>query len=184
MLGVISLALTDNPSFAEVKNAAATLLTGYADELKSKSESSPYRVSLDYFAWGSNSDVANQAMLILVALRLTGDDSYLPSIQSDVDYLLGRNATGYCFVTGFGDVSPMNIHHRPSGADGVAEPVPGFLVGGPNISVMNDCFPPVRRSKFPAASYTDSECSYSTNEICINWNAPLVFVMGAMDARK
>ena len=76
----------------------------------------------------------------------------------------------------------MNIHHRPSGADGVPEPVPGFLVGGPNTSVMNDCGPFVSRSKFPAASYTDSECSYSTNEICINWNAPLFFVMAAMDA--
>jgi endoglucanase len=123
-------------------------------------------------------------MLKLIVMRLTGDKKYLPSIQGDVDYILGRNATGYCFVTGFGDLSPLNIHHRPSGADGIAEPVPGFLVGGPNISVLNDCILPVGRSQFPAASYTDSECSYSTNEICINWNAPLVFVMGAMDAMK
>jgi len=123
-------------------------------------------------------------MLKLIAIKLTGDAGYLPSVQGDVDYILGRNATGYCFVTGFGHVTPMNIHHRPSGADGVAEPVPGFLVGGPNTSVLNDCFPKVRRSEFPAASYTDSECSYSTNEICINWNAPLVFVLGAMDSMK
>lgn len=184
MLGVISLALSDNPAFAELKSAAAALLKGYADDLKKKSEDSPYRISLDYFAWGSNSDVANQAMLKLIAMKLTGDAGYLPSVQGDVDYLLGRNATGYCFVTGFGHLSPMNIHHRPSGADGVAEPVPGFLVGGPNISVLNDCLPNVKRSEFPAASYTDSECSYSTNEICINWNAPLVFVLGAMDAMR
>lgn len=184
MLGVISLALSDNPAFAELKSAAVTLLKGYADDLKKKSEDSPYRISLDFFAWGSNSDVANQAMLKLIAMKLTGDEGYLPSVQGDVDYLLGRNATGYCFVTGFGHLSPMNIHHRPSGADGVGEPVPGFLVGGPNISVMDDCYPTVKRSEFPAASYTDSECSYSTNEICINWNAPLVFVLGAMDAMR
>jgi len=184
MLGVISLALTDNPAFTELKSAATELLKGYADELKKKSEVSPYRISLDFFAWGSNSDVANQAMLKLIAMKLTGDAGYLPSVQGDVDYILGRNATGYCFVTGFGHLSPMNIHHRPSGADGVAEPVPGFLVGGPNTSVLNDCFPNVKRSEFPAASYTDSECSYSTNEICINWNAPLVFVLGAMDAMR
>jgi endoglucanase len=184
MLGVISLAVSDNPEFAELKSASTALLKGYADELKKKSEVSPYRISLDFFAWGSNSDVANQAMLKLIAMKLTGDAGYLPSVQGDVDYILGRNATGYCFVTGFGDLSPMNIHHRPSGADGVAEPVPGFLVGGPNTSVLNDCFPNVKRSEFPAASYTDSECSYSTNEICINWNAPLVFVLGAMDAMR
>jgi len=49
---------------------------------------------------------------------------------------------------------------------------------------MNDCDPPVKRSKFPAASYIDSECSYSTNEICINWNAPLFFVMGWLDSMQ
>jgi endoglucanase len=162
--------------------AAADVLIPLADELVVKSETSPYRVSLDFFNWGSNSDVANQALIKLIALKITGDKKYIPSVQGDVDWLLGRNPTGYCFVTGFGTLSPMYIHHRPSGADGVPEPVPGFLAGGPNTSVMNDCGPFVKRSKFPAASYTDSECSYSTNEICINWNAPLFFVMAAMDA--
>ena len=47
---------------------------------------------------------------------------------------------------------------------------------------MNDCQPPVERSIFPARSYSDVECSYSTNEIAINWNAPLVFLLGAMDS--
>ena len=181
-LGLISLALTDNPAFGELREASKTLLTAYADELIQKSASCPYGISLDWFAWGSNSDVANQAMLKIIARKLTGDNKYMSSVQGDVDWLLGRNPTGYCFVTGFGTLSPMNIHHRPSGADGVPEPVPGFLVGGPNTIVMDDCQPPVPRSSFPARSYTDSECSYSTNEICINWNAPLVFVLGAMDA--
>jgi endoglucanase len=181
MLGIISLVLSDREDFKDQIKAATDILIPYADELVAKSESSPYLVSLDFFAWGSNSDVANQALLKLIALKKTGDKKYIPSIQGDVDWLLGRNPTGYCFVTGFGTLSPMNIHHRPSGADGVPEPVPGFLAGGPNTSVMNDCGPLVRRSEFPAASYTDSECSYSTNEICINWNAPLFFVLAAMD---
>ena len=182
MLGIISLALSDQENFRDHSKAATDILKSFADELVAKSETSPYRVSLDFFLWGSNADVANQALVKLIALIKTGDKKYIPSIQGDIDWLLGRNPTGYCFVTGFGTLSPMNIHHRPSGADGVPEPVPGFLVGGPNTSVMNDCDPFVSRSKFPAASYTDSECSYSTNEICINWNAPFVFVMGAMDA--
>ncbi len=182
MLGIISLVLSDKENFMEHSKAATDILVPFADKLVVKSETSPYHVSLDFFLWGSNSDVANQALLKLIALKKTGDKKYIPSIQGDVDWLLGRNPTGYCFVTGFGSLSPMNIHHRPSGADGVPEPVPGFLVGGPNTSVMNDCGPFVKRSKFPAASYTNSECSYSTNEICINWNAPLFFVMAAMDA--
>ncbi|MCK7538303.1 MAG: glycoside hydrolase family 9 protein [Marinilabiliales bacterium] len=121
----------------------------------------------------------------LIAMKLTGDNKYLPSVQADVNWLLGTNPTGYCFVTGFGTLSPMNIHHRPSGADGVPEPVPGFLVGGPNTVVMNDCpAPGTRVPPFPPKSYSDVECSYSTNEIAINWNAPLVFLLGAMDSMK
>jgi len=183
-LGLISLALAEGESFSALKEAAKALLVSYADELIAKSEASPYRISLDWFEWGSSSDVANQALLKIIAMKLTGDQKYLPSLQADVNWLLGTNPTGYCFVTGFGTLSPMNIHHRPSGADGVPEPYPGFLVGGPNTVVLTDCPPTVNRSTFPAKSYTDSECSYSTNEIAINWNAPLVFVLGAMDSMK
>lgn len=183
-LGLISLALSSDDSFAALREAAAALLTAYADELAGKSEKCPYRISLDRFAWGSTSDVANQAMIKIVAMKITGSDRYLPSLQADLNWLLGTNPTGYCFVTGFGTLSPLHIHHRPSGADGVPEPVPGFLVGGPNTVVMNDCQPPVERSTFPAKSYSDVECSYSTNEIAINWNAPLVFLLGAMDSMR
>jgi endoglucanase len=102
-------------------------------------------------------------------------------VQGDIDYLLGRNATGYCFVTGYGGKKVLNIHHRPSGADGIPEPCPGFLAGGPNTIVLTDC-PGITRNTFPAKSFSDAECSYSTNEIAINWNAPLFFVLGAMDA--
>jgi endoglucanase len=181
MLGIISLALCDNPKAAELTSRAGELLIDFADVLVTKSESSPYKVSLDYFKWGSNSDVANQAVIKLVAHKIKPDKKYLNSVQGDIDYLLGRNATGYCFVTGYGTKKVMNIHHRPSGADGIPEPCPGFLVGGPNTIVLNDC-PEITRSNFPAKSFTDSECSYSTNEVAINWNAPLFFLMGSMDA--
>ncbi len=183
-LGLISLALSTGDSFTTLREEASRLLVSYADELIEKSAACPYRISLDHFAWGSTSDVANQAMLKIIAMKLTGSDRFLPSVQADIDWLLGANPTGYCFITGFGTLSPMYIHHRPSGADGVPEPVPGFLVGGPNTVVMNDCQPPVERSTFPAKSYSDVECSYSTNEIAINWNAPLVFLLGAMDSMR
>ena len=58
--------------------------------------------------------------------------TYLDHALTNLDYLLGRNATGYSFVTGFGDKTPLHPHHRPSEADGVTAPVPGLLSGGPN----------------------------------------------------
>jgi endoglucanase len=181
MLGIISLSLSDNPQFSEFKADAQRILLGYTDKLVKKSEESPYKISLDFFKWGSNSDVVNMALLKLVSYKITLVKKYLKSVQGDVDYILGRNATGYSFVTGFGTKRPMNIHHRPSGSDGIIDPYPGFLVGGPNTIVLNDCSDSAR-SRYPAKSYNDALCSYSTNEIAINWNAPLFFVLGSMDA--
>lgn len=181
MTGIISLSLSENPNASEYRTEAQKTVLTFADKLLEKSENSPYKVSLDFFNWGSNSDVANQAIIKLIAYKISKDKKYLASIQGDVDYLLGRNATGYCFVTGFGSKQVMNIHHRPSASDGVTEPYPGFLCGGPNTVVLSDC-PDIKRSGFPAKSYADAQCSYSTNEVAINWNAPLFFVLGAMDA--
>jgi len=183
MSGILSLSLGVNPKAAETIAEAQKIILAFADKLVEKSENSPYKVSLDFFKWGSNSDVANQAIIKLVAYKISKDKKYLASIQGDVDYLLGRNATSYCFVTGFGGKQVMNIHHRPSGADGVTEPYPGFLAGGPNTIVLDDC-PGITRSGFPAKSYADALCSYSTNEVAINWNAPLFFLLGAMDSFK
>jgi len=176
----LSLAISENSDY---KVEAQKVLVDFANQLVEKSNGSPYRVSLDIFNWGSNSDVANMGVIKMVAYQITSDKKYLNSAQTDIDYLLGRNATGYCFVTGFGGKQVMNIHHRPSGADGVAAPYPGFLSGGPNTVVLTDC-PDVTRSTFPAKSFVDQECSYSTNEIAINWNAPLFFLLGAMDSMK
>lgn len=147
------------------------------DSLVNTEESSPFQISLGHFAWGSNSDVANHGMLKLKAYSYTDDAKYVKSAINDTDYLLGRNATGYCFVTGFGSNPPINIHHRPSASDSIPEPVPGFLVGGPNLIIPTDCGDDVDRGNYPAKAYSDLTCSYSTNEIAINWNAPLVYLM-------
>jgi endoglucanase len=120
-------------------------------------------------------------MIKMIAFEMTGKRSYLQSAIFDMYYITGINPTGYCYITGFGERSPMHIHHRVSGGDGITDPVPGFLAGGPNISVLNDC-PDIERSKLPALSYVDEQCSYSTNEIAINWNAPLCFLAGGLSS--
>ena len=154
-----------------------------ADSLLNSESNSAYQIGIKHFAWGSNSDVANDGFISTVAYKLSGDIKYKNSALNDLDYLLGRNATGYCFVTGYGFKSPMNIHHRPSGSDTVAAPYPGFLVGGPNLVVLTDCGDTSLRSSFPAKSYLDKQCSYSTNEIAINWNAPLIYILSGVSAQ-
>ena len=179
-LGIVSLAVneTDFPAEAAV---AREKIMAYADMLYDKYLSNPFRISLDFFRWGSNSDVAIQGMFKLLAHRFSGEDRYLASALSDLDYLLGKNPTGYCYVTGFGARRAMNIHHRPSAADGVEDPVPGFLVGGPNLATFEDC-PDDDRSRLPAKSFVDLVCSYSTNEIAINWNAPFFYLAAGLNA--
>jgi endoglucanase len=131
------------------------------------------------FVWGSNSVAANQSILLINTYRFTGDKKYMDKALSNLDYLLGRNATGYSFVTGHGDKTPMHIHHRPSEADGIVEPVPGLLAGGPNPGRQDKCQYP---SSVPDEAYVDDVCSYASNEVAINWNAPLVYLTGAMEA--
>lgn len=52
-----------------------------------------------------------------------------------------------------------------------------------NTVLLNDC-PGITRCAFPAKSYIDSQCSYSTNEVAINRNAPLFFLIAASDAQN
>jgi len=47
-----------------------------SDELLAKLESIPYRISIDHFEWGSNSDVLNQAMILCIAHHLSRDQKY------------------------------------------------------------------------------------------------------------
>ena len=95
-----------------------------SDEILEKMNSIPYSISIDHFEWGSNSDVLNQAMILCIAHHITGDQKYLDGAIRNTDYIFGKNATGFSFLTGFGSKQVMNPHHRPSGADGWKLPFP------------------------------------------------------------
>jgi endoglucanase len=151
-----------------------------SDEILAQIESIPYRSGLDHFEWGSNSDVLNQAMILCYAHLITGEQKYLMGAIRNVDYIFGKNATGYSFLTGYGSKQVMNPHHRPSGADGIEAPVPGFIVGGPNDD-RQDRRGVEYHSDRPAKAYEDVQASFASNEVCLNWNAPAVFVLGYLE---
>lgn len=162
------------------KDLIKNRLFSLADTISGRKQASAYAVSMASgdFVWGSNAVAMNQAMMLLAAYDQDNSKiQYLQAAQSLLDYVLGRNPTDYSFVTGFGSKTPMHIHHRPSAADGIVAPIPGFIAGGPNPGQQDksDCNQ-VYSSNLPAKSYLDHDCSYASNEIAINWNAPLVFV--------
>ncbi len=131
------------------------------------------------FVWGSNANAANQGILLIRVYFITHERSYLDAALGNLDYICGRNATGFCFITGIGSHSPMHPHHRPSVADGIVDPVPGLLAGGPNPGEQDHCHYDFHE---PETAYVDSDCAYASNEIAINWNSPLVYLCNAIEA--
>jgi endoglucanase len=185
MLGVYTLLRfpvlpgVDAKSYTQMKSN----ITRVADEYLSNKNSNAFATvmgqSVRDYNWGGNANAANQGILLIKAFLLNGNKKYTNGALSNLDYICGRNATGYCFVTGMGSKSPMHPHHRPSIADGITDPVPGLLSGGPNPGMQDHC-----KYEFtePETAYSDNECSYASNEIAINWNAPLVYLANALEA--
>ena len=83
------------------------LLLDYAAEAVRGADRSPFHApygndAKDFF-WGCLAEgCANQATSLVCAYLLTGEKSYLTNAYRNMDYILGKNATGYCYVTGFG----------------------------------------------------------------------------------
>ena len=120
-------------------------------------------------------------MLLLMANQLTPDEKYVTAARCQLDYLLGTNTNSYCFVTGFGTLSPENPHHRPSQA--VGEAMSGMLVGGPDSDLEDPYAQATLSENANAACYVDNVQSYSCNEVTIYWNSPLVYLLVGVEAQ-
>jgi len=168
---------TDEAVRAEIR--ADTLAA--ADAIVARTAANPYHVSLrstDY-VWGSNGVAANYGVLLDLAYAIQPSPAYLDAAADNLHYLLGRNSFGLSWVTQTGRRPFHNPHHRPSGADANAEPWPGLLSGGPNRyggDPVIDAMPATP----PARRYKDDQGSYASNEVAINWNAPLVFLLASL----
>jgi len=140
-------------------------------------------LAADQYVWGSILPIMSNAMSMIFNYLLTGNDTMKKGALNQLDYALGLNALDLSFVTGFGEKHIMNPHHRPSGADGIEEPVPGLISGGPNKRWTY----PETKERFgdsvPAAKYfLDETPSADTNEIAIYWNSPAIFVAAFFNA--
>jgi endoglucanase len=157
-----------------------------ADSLIQLSSACGYNIPISRFVWGSNSDVTNTAIVQMYAYKLTRDAQYLDAAILEMDYIFGKNATAYSFVSGHGTKFSNNFHHRLFMADENEDAFPGFMAGGPNI-YMQDYYNLKKNSNvtysdsIPAKAYIDHAGSYASNEMCINWNGSLVFVLAFLD---
>lgn len=102
---------------------------------------------------------------------------YEEVIQAQIDYLLGKNITGYSFVTGFGDHAYRHPHLRTTAADGIDDPMAGWVAGGPNGKPGDElAIRMIPKGTPPMKCYLDREECYSLNEMTIYWNSSAVFV--------
>ncbi|MGA2183035.1 MAG: glycoside hydrolase family 9 protein [Bryobacteraceae bacterium] len=151
-----------------------------ADQIVTRSARNGYRISLvasDYI-WGSNSLAANYGVQLLVANAMHPDARYVNAAMDNLHYLLGRNTFSLSWLTWVGENAFQHPHHRPSGADGIDAPWPGLLSGGPNRDRQDGVLKALPDLP-PAKIYVDSQDSYASNEIAINWNAALVFLLAS-----
>lgn len=163
----------------EIKESLKKKCDEDIQELATSSFHSIFGNSAKDFHWGSNAESClGRGVAQMYEYALTKDSKYRQAALSTLDYFFGRNATGYCYLTGFGTQRVMNIHHRISAADNIKEPVPGLVAGGANKGQEDAKFVPAYTSKIPDESYQDHVGSYASNEIAINWNAYLVSLLG------
>lgn len=183
-LGLITLALHGDPLPGPERARVRGLLIAAADRFADERNETGYHIPRNEprWAWGSNSDLLNRALLMALAHDFTGEARYRHAVMDVMDYLLGRNPLDRSFIAGYGERPMENPHHRfwaPSFDQGHPPPYPGALSGGPNNSAMID--PVARRLRGQCAALTcwaDDVEAYALNEVAINWNAPLVWVTG------
>ena len=144
----------------------------------------PYILEED-FIWGSNGQILNNMIIIGHAFDISGDAKYLDAMRTSMDYILGRNPLDRSYVSGYGAYPIQHPHHRfwaNDPANGYPPPPPGAVAGGPNATPTDQAAIDAELENLPPAKrYIDDVESYSTNEVTINWNAPLAWVATYLD---
>jgi len=179
-LGFYSLLLA--PETKQIKALQSELKEGlgqYCQAIKKIALQDGFGIGMqvDDYNWGSNAIVLYKAMNLILADHVLGDEESRHIALNHLDYIFGMNPNKVCYVTGVGTKRVLHLHHAPSVADLIAEPIPGILTGGPNKYRYDEAL----QNEFsedvpPARIFLDNEESYSSNENTIYSNAALVFV--------
>ncbi|MBN1428196.1 MAG: glycoside hydrolase family 9 protein [Anaerolineae bacterium] len=189
-LGTISLAVVPNDLGDDDIDAARANLVAAADTYVKALNDGGYRVPFDpgdHYPWGSNSFILNNMIIVALAYDFTGNEAYLEGVSEGMDYLLGRNPMGQSYITGYGELPLQNPHHRfwaHQANPGFPSPPPGVVSGGPNSGLEDPYAQPLLSGCAPQKCFVDHIESWSTNEITINWNAPLAWVAAFLDEKS
>ncbi len=179
-LGYWTVAMSGRPGSDAVRDQVVARTAQDTEFLLARARASGYGQTLappDYI-WGSNGMAANQSLLLMVSDHFQPNAEACEAALNNLHYILGRNCFGVSWVTQVGYNPFQHPHHRPSAADGIAAPWPGLMSGGPNASNLVDAVEP----QPPMRMWVDQQYAYWMNEVAINWNAPLVFLLAGANA--
>ncbi|HET6147682.1 MAG TPA: glycoside hydrolase family 9 protein [Polyangia bacterium] len=190
-LGTITLAMVKNglpkPEIAEARKNIQAAADAYVDLIKGQGYRVPFKPGKKGFPWGSNSFVLNNMIVMALAFDFTREPRYLEGVNEGMNYLLGRNPLDQSFVTGHGERPLEHPHHRFWAHQinaAFPPPPPGAISGGPNSGLQD---PYVQAAGLagcaPAKCFVDHIEAWSTNEIAINWNAPLAWTAAFLDEK-
>ncbi|NRQ15712.1 glycoside hydrolase family 9 protein [Ensifer sesbaniae] len=146
-----------------------------------------YRPEDRRYGWGSNQLMLQNIIVLAAAFDLSGEKAFLDGAREGMDYILGRNALALAYITGYGTRAAKNQHSRwyaHQRDPQLPNPPAGSLAGGPNSTLVDDVARQRLKGCAPQTCYADDIEAYGSNEIAINWNAPLVYVASFLaDAR-
>ncbi|KAK1810903.1 hypothetical protein LTR12_014745 [Friedmanniomyces endolithicus] len=180
-LGQLDLATV--PSNISNHSAIMQSVVDAADMLMAvqQNSSNGYGVFLTEYPWGSNSNNLNNIQIVATAADLTGNSTYRSAALQGIDYVLGRNAISQSYIRGYGTKQTQNVHSRLYAHeldDRVPQAPPGAMTGGANQAASDPPADDVLPGCAPQTCYVDDVNSYSTNEVAINWNSALAWVVG------
>ena len=179
----------ENRAGDEIKKRLTELLIERAASFVSMQETGyPLAMKKQDFVWGSNMVVSNRADILILASLAAKEAApdriilYKEAALNQLHYILGMNAPGISYVTGFGEHAFKNPHNRVTIADGIEKPIPGEVSGGPCALLLDDEIRKSADDTTPAQKcFADHPLSYSTNEIAIYWNSSLLFAAAFFD---
>lgn len=164
---------------ANAQAAIRNRMVAAARAIVTATAANPYHVSLKPadFHWGSNGTAAQYGMDLMIANAIAPNPDFVNAASDDLHYLLGRNTFSLSWVTQVGEHSVLHPHHRPSGSGEQPGPWPGLMSGGPNAGRQDSVLAALPADLPPEKDYADQTASYASNEIAINWQATLVFLL-------
>ncbi len=189
-LGKISMALSLPKSAKAARERYRQQLVRVAEQYVKVTQTEGYKLSFSAgkskeYPLSSNALVMNNALVLALAHDLTRQPKYRDAAVMSVDYVLGRNAMAVSYVTLLGERPVANLHHRFWAHQAKAKypaPPPGVLSGGPNSALQD---PYVAAAGLigckPQKCYLDHSQASSVNEVNIDANAPLMWVLAWID---